>query len=132
MDVAVFAGKDGVAPDENPVIENDAAVVDPLRIEKDVVIDDDIVSDTNLVRVSQHDVLAEGHVPSTCAEHQWVELGADEQAERTGHPRPEHHQLVEHEREQTGPADDELGRISEPSPCFDPRAPFERPGCAGR
>ena len=73
---------------------DDALVVNPLGVEQHVVVDDDVVSDLDLVGVSQHHVLPERHAPPTLAEHERIELAPQEQAERPGNPGPEHHELV--------------------------------------
>ena len=62
LDVAVLARQDRVAADEHAVADADAAVRLAFRIEQAVVVDDDVVADVDLVRVPQHDVLAEDDV----------------------------------------------------------------------
>ena len=82
LDVAVLAREDRVAADEHAVADPDAAVGFALRVEQAVVVDDDVAADVNLVRMAEHDVLAEDDVPSAGPEEQRVEGLAQRQAER--------------------------------------------------
>jgi hypothetical protein len=51
-----------IAADEHSAGDANAAIRLALRIEQAVVVDDDVAADVNLVRVPQHDVLAEDDV----------------------------------------------------------------------
>ena len=68
LDVAVLARQDRVAADEHAVADPDAAVRLALRVEQAVVVDDDVAADVNLVRMAQHDVLAEDDVAAARSE----------------------------------------------------------------
>ena len=85
-DVAVLAAEDGVAADEHAVADDDAAVVGALGVEAALIVDDHVVADADLVRMAQRDVHAEDDVAADRAEDQRIQLGAEEQAERAGHP----------------------------------------------
>ena len=55
-----------------------------LRVEQAVVVDDDVAADVNLVRMAQHDVLAEDDVAAARAEQQRIQRLAQRQPERAG------------------------------------------------
>ena len=76
-----------------------------LGVETAVVVDDHVVADEDLVRMPQHDVHAERDVAADPAEHQRIELRAQEQAERARHPAAEQHrELVAHAAATSRPA----------------------------
>src|SRR5450759_2466303 len=68
VDIAVLARQDRVPPDEDAAADRDAAITVPLRVDQAVVVDDHVVADPDLVRMSQHHVLPEDHVPSARAQ----------------------------------------------------------------
>src|SRR5262249_42665899 len=57
LDVAVLAGQDRIAADEDAVADPDAGVRLALGVEQTVVVDHDVVADVNLVRMPQYNVL---------------------------------------------------------------------------
>ena len=58
-DVAVLAGEDRAAAEEDAAAHVDAPVRRPLRVEDDEVVHGHAVAEADLVRVAQHDALAE-------------------------------------------------------------------------
>src|SRR6476660_1575759 len=80
-DVAVLAGEDRIAADEDAAADRDAGVVLALGVEQAVIVDDDVVADADLVRVPQHDALTEDDVSPTGAEEQSIEALAQHEAE---------------------------------------------------
>ena len=76
--------QDRVAADEHAVADPDAAVRVALRVEQAVVVDDDVAADVDLVRVAQHDVLAEDDVAAARSEQHRIERLAQREAERPG------------------------------------------------
>ena len=73
-DVAVLATQDRVASDEHPVTDADAFVVGAFGIQATTIVDHDVVTNPNLVRVTQYDVDPETHVASAPAKKQGIEL----------------------------------------------------------
>ena len=71
-------------PMNTPLADADAAVDLALRVEQAVVVDDDVVADVNLVRMPQHDVLAEDDVAAARSEQQRIQRLPQRQAERAG------------------------------------------------
>jgi hypothetical protein len=100
-DVPVLAGEDRAAAEEHAPAHVDAPVGRPLGVEDHEVVDRDAVAETDLVRVPEHDALAEHHPPSDRAEEKRVEELPQEEAERAGHPGArQDHDLVESQPEQ--------------------------------
>src|SRR5687768_12494679 len=73
-DVAVLAAEDGIAADEHAVADRDALVVETLGIEATQIVDHDVVTDMNLVGMSERDVDTENDVAADGAENQRIEL----------------------------------------------------------
>ena len=85
-------------PEEDAAAHVDAPVRRPLRVEDHEVVHGDAVAEAHLVRVAQHDALAEDDALPHRAEEERVEELAQEEAERSRNPGArEHHRLVEHE-----------------------------------
>ncbi len=74
LDVAVLAAQDRVAADEDSVGDDNAAVVAPLGIQQDVVVNYHVVADVDLVGMAQHDVAPEDHSAAAGTKQLWVEL----------------------------------------------------------
>ncbi len=108
LDVAVLARQDGVAPDEDAAPDPDAGVGVAFRVEETVVVDDDVVADLNLVRMAQHDVLAEDDIPPDFAEQEWIEDLPQRQSERARRGLSgQRDEFVENQRPPASTADDE-------------------------
>src|SRR5262249_25758294 len=108
LDVAVLARQDRVAADEDAASDRNPAVAVPLRVDEAVVVDHDVVADADLVRVPEHDVLAEDHVAPAGAEQQREERPSQREPERAGHVlRRELHALVAEKRAPARKADDQ-------------------------
>ena len=74
-----------------------------LRVEQAVVVDDDVVADVDLVRMPQHDVLAEDDVAAAAAEQPRIQRLAQREPERARDGlRDEHDELVLEQRAQPG------------------------------
>ena len=103
LDVAVLARENRVAADEDAAADADARVGLALGVEQAVVVDDDVVADVNLVRMPQHDVLAEDDVAAAAAEQPRIHRLAQRETERARHRlRDEHDELVLEQRAQPG------------------------------
>ena len=108
-DIAVLARENRVASDEHAAANGDPAVAVALGVEQAVVVDDDVVPDADLVRMTEHDVLPEDHVAPTRAEERRIQRFAQRESEGARHPlRREGHGLVLDERTHAGTADNEL------------------------
>src|SRR5437588_7139541 len=62
LDVAVLARQNRVAADEHAARDSYPAIAVAFRIEQAVVVDHDVVSNVNLVRMPQDDVLPEDDI----------------------------------------------------------------------
>src|SRR5690606_37135100 len=81
----------------------------PLGVEAALIVDDNVVPDGDLPRMTEHDVHPERDVPAHASEDQRIELRPQEEAQRTWHPRGQQHdQLVAAERPPSVLADDEI------------------------
>ena len=85
-DVAVLAGEDRPASEEDAAADVDAPVRRALGVEHHQVVDGDAVAQAHLVGVAQHDALAEHDSAPHASEQQRVEELAQQQSERPGHP----------------------------------------------
>src|SRR6185295_8309986 len=100
--------QDRVASDEHAGSDGDPGVAIALRVDQAVVVDHHVVADADLVRMAQHDVLAEDDVPAARAEERREERLAQRETERAGHVLAEElHEFVVKERAPAGPADHE-------------------------
>ena len=73
-----------------------------------MIIDDDVVSDVDLVRMANDDVLAEDHVSSAGAEKERIKELPQREAERAREALAEgDHELVAEKRKQSRAADDQ-------------------------
>ena len=109
-DIAILAGENGVATHEDTVFEIDPAVVDTLRIQQAVVVDDDVRADAYLAWMAKDHVLTERDISAARPKEQRVELAPQEEPQRAGYPRRrQQHQLVAQQREEAAPTDDQLG-----------------------
>src|SRR5262249_2094688 len=98
----------GIAADKDPAADPNASIGVSLRIEQAVVVHDDVAADVNLVRVSEHDILAEYDVPAAGSEEQRIEYVAQYQSERTGTPLRDHDdQFMADKRREAGTSNDE-------------------------
>ena len=70
---------------KTPLPMRDAAVRVALGVEQAVVVDDDVVADADLVRMPEHDVLAEDDVAAARASERRIEHLAQREPERAGH-----------------------------------------------
>ena len=83
-------------------------LVSPLASSRQLSSIDDVVADADLVRMAQHDVLAEDDVAAAGAEQRRVERLAQREPERAGHAlRGERDELVPDERAPAGAPDDQ-------------------------
>ena len=82
LDVAVLARQDRIASDEDAAPDADAAIRFALRVQQAVVVDDHVIADVNLVRVTQDDVLPEDDVAAARSEEQRIQRLPQRQSER--------------------------------------------------
>src|SRR5262245_12456489 len=81
LDIAVLARENRVAADEHAIADFDAGIGRALGVEQTLIVDHDVSADTNLVRVTERDMLAEDHVAAARAEEQRVERLSQRQPE---------------------------------------------------
>ncbi len=106
LDVAVLARQDRVAADEHAAADRDAAVGVALGVEQTVVVDHHVVSDADLVRMAQHDVLTENDAAAARAEERGIQRLAQREPERAGYVlRQQDDRFVLDQRAQSWPAD---------------------------
>ena len=96
-DVAVLAGQDRAAPEEDAGAQLDAAVRGALGVEHDEVVHHHVVAEMDLVRMAQDHAVSEGDVAAHRPEQPGIGDPAQDEAERPGHPR-----RGEHDRSRRG------------------------------
>ena len=110
LDVAILTTDDGVPTHENAVAYGNTVVVCSFRVEQAVIVDMYIVSDANLVWMSQDDVLPKGDVPPDPSQQAWVQLHAEKQAQGARNRQAQQRdRLVTNERPKALLSNDQVG-----------------------
>jgi hypothetical protein len=108
-DVPVLAGQDRPPAQEHAVADRDAPVARALGVEDHQVVHYHVVAQADLLRMAQHDPVAEGHVAAHGRQQPAIRDLPERQSQGAGDPGKERdHQLVEDEVRQAAAADDEV------------------------